>query len=61
MPSKLSISPKGYRLGIGKICKDLGVTRDHLRKVLKGHRESHRLMSAIREKYPELLSEEFIY
>lgn len=48
---------KHYRPGMMTYCRLLGVTWTHLDKVLKGERQSRRLMARIQAECPELLDQ----
>lgn len=55
IPTPVTRGDDGKLKHICQAARDLGVTRQHLRFVLIGERESKRLMQKVRELHPELL------
>ena len=51
----ITVSPKGYLLGIGAACKDLDVSRQHLNQWYRGLRPSGNLDEKVPLEYPELI------
>ena len=51
----ITVSPKGYLLGIGAVCKDLSVSRQHLNQWYRGLRPSGNLDKKVPLEYPELI------